>query len=85
MIKKKKDHEVTTQQEGKEPKATTKNAKTVKNVSKTSNSNTEKVRREFEEVKKEVDSIISKFKPTKLSKILGIYSEMEGIEFSWNN
>lgn len=48
-------------------------------------SNVDKVRKEFEQVKKEVDSIISKFKNTKLARILGIQSEMEGIEFSWNN
>lgn len=47
--------------------------------------NADKALREFDIVKKEVDSIIAKFKPTKLAKLLGVYSEMEGVEFSWNN
>jgi len=44
-----------------------------------------KKKKEFEEIKREVDTIINKFKVTKLSKILNIVSELEGIEFSWNN
>lgn len=45
----------------------------------------DRIKREFEEVKKEIDTIIDRFKSTKLANVLGIYSEMEGIEFSWNN
>jgi len=44
-----------------------------------------KKKKEFEEIKREVDTIINKLKLTKLSKILNIVSELEGIEFSWNN
>lgn len=55
----------------------------IKKVSQDNNS--KRIIAEFDEVKKDIDDIIKRFKDTKLAKTLGVYSEMEGIEFSWNN
>lgn len=40
---------------------------------------------EFEQVRKEVNEIMSKFKGMQLARVLKVQSEMEGIEFNWNN
>lgn len=54
-------------------------------VSKIDQSRLELMKGEFEQVRKEVNEIMSKFKGMQLARVLKVQSEMEGIEFNWNN
>lgn len=57
----------------------------VMKVSKIDQSRLELMKGEFEQVRKEVNEIMSKFKGMQLARVLKVQSEMEGIEFNWNN
>jgi len=54
-------------------------------IAKVNSTKLKNIKDEFDQVKKEVTEIINKFKTMQLSKVLKVYSEMEGIEFNWNN
>jgi len=54
-------------------------------VSKVDQTRLETMKGEFEQVRKEVNEIMSKFKNMHLARVLKVQSEMEGIEFNWNN
>jgi predicted phage tail protein len=54
-------------------------------VSKIDQTRLETMKGEFEQVRKEINEIMSKFKGMQLARVLKVQSEMEGIEFNWNN